>query len=70
MAEPEFDVTITVGKDDAYAHSLTEAGNLFLEKLKWETPQEFIDQIPPNIRVGVRTSTRKKFALVPPRSLH
>lgn len=70
MQIPEFDVTITVGRNDAYAVAHTDKGTDFMDRLVWETPQEFLDQIPPGLRLGVRTKPRNKFTLFPPRSLH
>lgn len=67
-----FDLTIDVRKHEVDAQAHTAKGSLFLQEIDknmW-TPEQTMANVPPNIRLGVRTSVRKKFTLVPPLSLH
>lgn len=68
----KFDITIEVRKSDVDAQAYTTQGSLFLQEIAsngW-SPQQTMANVPPSIRLGVRTSVRKKFTLVPPLSLH
>lgn len=67
-----FDLTIDVRKHEVDAQAYTPQGSLFLQEIAqngW-SPQQTMANVPPKLRLGVRTSVRKKFALVPPLSLH
>lgn len=68
----KFDLTIEVRKSDVDAQAYTAKGSLFLQEIDnsgW-TPEQIMANVPPSVRLGVRTSVRKKFTLVPPLSLH
>lgn len=72
MKIEQFDVTIDVRRHEVDAKAYTAVGSLFLEEVSrngW-SPEQTMANVPPKMRVGVRTSVRKKFALVPPLSLH
>lgn len=68
----KFDVTIEVRKHEVDARAYTAQGSLFLQEVTqnaW-SPEQTMANVPPSIKLGVRTSMRKKFILVPPLSLH
>lgn len=74
MTKPEFDITIEMLMDEVCLLHFTPAGEQYAEEilkhiLEWE-PKDVMANVPPNVRLGVRTCTRNKFALVPPHSLH
>lgn len=72
MMKPEFDLTIELLWDKAVLHDYTPAGEQYAEEIErnfWD-PRQIMDNVPPKLRLGVRTCTRNKFALVPPHSLH
>lgn len=72
MKTSKFDLTIDVLPDEVSAEVFSTEGDFFLREIaanSWN-PQQIMANLPPSIRLGVRTSTRKKFVLVPPHSLH
>lgn len=68
----QFDLTITGHGNGACLEIITEAGNEYAFSAMKEcwTPSEILANIPPKLQVGVRSNVSKKFALIPPPSLH
>lgn len=77
MKIPEFDVTVSMVMDEVAILAHTEVGRKFLDTA-WEDgmfnvfegPEEFVRNVPPNIRVGLLNPETNLFAQLPPRSLH
>lgn len=73
MKTPKYDVTIYApASGPARMESHTSAGNKFIKEVSrsmWE-PSQVMANVPPSICLGVKTSARKKFVLIPPHSLH
>lgn len=76
MKTEVFDVTVSDRQGGVYIEPHTSVGEeclntLFSQVELWGITLENIrEHIPPNVKVGMRTSVRKKFVLIPAPSLH